>query len=600
MSRRALFAGAVAACLLVVLLLGGCGGGPGPATSPSADVSPAAVDGSTGLAPVKADKAGNARVLVGLNHPAGARDRRLVEGLGGKVKTVYNLIPALAATVPQQALDALRRNPNVAYVEGDATAHVLEDQLVWGADKVEADLVWGGVQGATSIASGRVTGAGVKVAIIDTGIDSTHPDLAGNYAGGTNCITGGSPADDNGHGTHCAGIVAAMDNGSGVIETAPKASLYAVKALNSSGSGSYSDIIEGVQWCANNGINVASMSFGGSSNSASLQSACNAAYAKNVLLVAAAGNSGSGTDTVSYPAKYDSVIAVSATDSSNNRASFSSTGPSVELAAPGVAIRSTIPGGSYQSWSGTSMACPHVSGVAALVIQSGITSAPAVRQQLQATATDLGASGRDTSFGFGLINADRAVQSGPVPLPIDNPPSVSLTAPAEGATVSGSISLTANASDDNGVTKVEFFVDGVSQGTGTNAGGTWSRSWNTTATTDGSHVVKAVATDTAGQTASDTNTVTVNNGPGVGTVAGKVTNAKTRKPISGATVQAGSNGVVVQTATTNKRGQYSLSNLPEGPYTFTADCTGYGQQIKKATVKPGTRTKLNFALPTSP
>jgi hypothetical protein len=339
------------------------------------------------------------------------------------------------------------------------------------------------------------------------------------------------------------------------------------------------------------------MSFGGATDSTSLKSACNAAYAKNVLLVAAAGNSGSGTDTVSYPAKYDSVIAVAATDSSNNRASFSSTGPSVELAAPGVAILSTVPGGSWQSWSGTSMACPHVSGVAALVIQSGIASAPAVRQQLQATATDLGSAGRDTSFGYGLINADKAVQSGPVP--VDGPPSVSVTNPAEGATVSGSITLTATATDDNGVTKVEFFIGNALQGTGMNVGGSWSYSWDSTTVTDGSHVVKAVATDTAGQTASDTNSVTVRNSPGVGTVAGKVTNAKTRKAISGAAVQAFSNSVLVQTVTANQRGQYKLSNLPEGSYTITASCTGYASQSKPATVKPDTTTKLNLALTAS-
>jgi subtilisin/minor extracellular protease Epr len=152
------------------------------------------------------------------------------------------------------------------------------------------------------------------------------------------------PMDDQGHGTHCAGIVAAVDNGIGVIGAAPEASLYGVKILNSEGQGSYSDIIAGIEWSVNNDMQVISMSISGDSYSQALQDACDAANNSGVVLVAAAGNNGNpwmppgGWDNVGYPAKYESVIAVAATDSMDERPYWSSTGATVELAAPGVQI----------------------------------------------------------------------------------------------------------------------------------------------------------------------------------------------------------------------------------------------------------------------
>ena len=519
----------IAACLLA-----GCGGGgdgsvPAPAASDAAAVG---ADSPATAAAVVADEDGRARVLVGFRHAPGASDRQLIESVGGRVKASYRIIPALAANLPEKAVAALRRNPNVAYVEGDAKMQALEDDLPWGIDRVDAEVVWGGVQGATSLTAESVTGEGVKVAIIDSGIDAAHIDLAGNYAGGVNCITGGSAADDNGHGTHCAGTVAAMDNALGVIGVAPKVRLYAVKVLDSSGSGYYSDFIEGLQWAVDNGMQVASMSLGGTTDSISLRLACDAAYAGNVLVVAAAGNSGSGTDTVAYPAKYDSVIAVAATDSADNRAYFSSTGPSIELAAPGVGIVSTVPGGSWASKSGTSMACPHVTGVAALIIHGGVTAAASVRQVLQSTATDLGAAGRDPSFGFGLVNAAAAVQSGPVV--IDEAPTVNLTAPAQGATVEGTVPLLAEASDDRGLTAVEFLVDGALVGTDGSGADGWSCAWDSTSVADGAHTVTAVAVDSAGQRATDSRGITVQNQPVV--VDGPPT-VNLTAPAQGATVE---------------------------------------------------------------
>jgi len=226
--------------------------------------------------------------------------------------------------------------------------------------------------------------------------------------------------DDNGHGTHVAGIIAALDNEIGVVGVAPEAELYALKALDKTGSGYVSDVVAAIMWATdpnNDGntddrMDVINMSFGGAYNSWLLDAACLLAYYQDkLILVAAAGNSGNPPgkgDNVGYPAAYDSVIAVAATDQSDERARWSSTGLDVELAAPGVSIYSTYIGG-YDTLSGTSMASPHVAGVAALVIASGISDAMGVRTKLQETADDLGASGRDSLYGYGLVNAAEAV-----------------------------------------------------------------------------------------------------------------------------------------------------------------------------------------------
>ncbi len=340
-------------------------------------------------------------VIIGFKHKPGQADKDMVRGHGGDIKYSYSIINAVSAKLPEQAIEALKKAQGVDYVELDGTVHILADTLPWGVDRIDAELV-----------HPYNKGTGVKVAIIDTGIDYTHSDLDGNYKGGYNFVSGNAdPKDDNGHGTHVAGTVAAENNGFGVIGVAPEASLYAVKVLDSTGSGTFSNVIAGIDWSVNNGMQVISMSLGANEGSISLKNAVDNAYSSGVVVVAAAGNDGNSagtTDTVDYPARYDSVIAVAATDSSNTRASFSSTGPAVEVSAPGVSVYSTIPGG-YGYKSGTSMATPHVTGTAALIIASNpnLTNVE-VRQILRNTSTDLGDPGNDIKYGYGLINANKA------------------------------------------------------------------------------------------------------------------------------------------------------------------------------------------------
>jgi len=278
----------------------------------------------------------------------------------------------------------------------------------WGISDINAPAVW----------AHNNTGDPIKVGIIDTGISSSHPDLAANIKGGINTI---KPSrgwdDDNGHGSHVAGTIAALNNTQGVVGGAPQADLYAIKVLNSAGSGYYSDIIEGLQWAIDKHLQVVNMSLGGTSDYGPLHDAITAARNAGILVVAAAGNSGG---SVIYPAAYPEALAVSALDSSHTLASWSSRGPEVDLSAPGVSIYSTYKGTGYATLSGTSMATPHVVASAVLLLNSAVSSydinsngqwdPSEAMQKLENTASDLGVSGPDTLYGFGLVNALAATQ----------------------------------------------------------------------------------------------------------------------------------------------------------------------------------------------
>src|SRR5262249_45962552 len=209
----------------------------------------------------------------------------------------------------------LRALPFVRYVEPDPPDAVWtqEDALQYGVDNISAEVVWGGSSGATSVLPGQ-GGAGIRVAVIDTGIDCEHPDLqpvpgaAGTCVYAYNAVGSGLPVDDHGHGTHVAGIIGARDNGIGLIGVAPEVDLYAVKVLNSSGSGTWSAIAAGINWAVLNGMHVINMSLGGSSYSQAAADAVAAASAAGILVVSAAGNSGC-CNSVLYPAKFPGSMA---------------------------------------------------------------------------------------------------------------------------------------------------------------------------------------------------------------------------------------------------------------------------------------------------
>jgi len=264
----------------------------------------------------------------------------------------------------------------------------------WGIERVKAPGAWK-----------RTRGRGVKVAVIDTGIDYTHPDLAANYKGGINIVAPeAQPLDDQGHGTHVAGTIAAVRGGS-VVGVAPEASLYAVKVLDKDGGGTASDIVEGITWATEHGMQVINMSLGGTGTKA-MERAIAAALKAGVTVVAAAGNDPNAP--VSAPANYPGVIAVSASTKEDTLAFFSTTGPEVAFIAPGHEILSDAPGGGTATHSGTSMATPHVAGLAALAIANGARGPQAVRAALAAACVQLpGLNGEQQ--GSGLPQADKMV-----------------------------------------------------------------------------------------------------------------------------------------------------------------------------------------------
>ena len=329
--------------------------------------------------------------------------------LGVRVIKSLSLINALAVDCRTGAeLLAVQASPSVDRVDDDEMVYAIETcrepeilrrrvrippQIIpWGVDRIDAEMVW-------SI----TTGAGINVAIVDTGIDVTHPDLS--VKGGINTIAPRrSFSDDNGHGSHVAGTTAALNNTFGVVGVAPAANLYAVKVLNKRGVGFISDLIEGLEWSAANNMKVINMSLGLTTDVPAFHDAVQKIYALGITQVAATGNSGPATGTVTYPARYPEVIAVSAIDEYDDIAYFSSRGLEIDLAAPGVRILSTFPRRSYRLLSGTSMAAPHVTGTAALVLAAKGPMTPAdMLAHLQATAEDLGLAPDEQ--GAGLVDA---------------------------------------------------------------------------------------------------------------------------------------------------------------------------------------------------
>ncbi|MFF2482090.1 S8 family peptidase [Paenibacillus sp. NPDC058071] len=270
--------------------------------------------------------------------------------------------------------------------------------LTWNLCAVQAPEAWR-----------KTKGSPIKVAVIDTGI-APHPDL--RIAGGINTINGGSYADDNGHGTHVAGIAAAKGLKS-VKGVAPEVQLYSVKALDNTGAGYVSDIIDGIEWCIRNRIQVINMSFGIVSGveSKGLHEVIKKAVSRGIVIIASAGNSGPDTTVIDEPACYPETIAVAATTQVNRIASFSSRGEGIDLAAPGNAIRSTWLKGGYRTVSGTSMATPHTTGGVALLLAASPSLTPSqIRAKLRQWAQRLDGA-PVTAQGSGLLQLGKIGES---------------------------------------------------------------------------------------------------------------------------------------------------------------------------------------------
>jgi subtilisin family serine protease len=471
-------------------------------------------------------------VIVRFKDKPGQAELHAFRGMGGEVSNVFTIIPAISGRLPAKAIEALKNNPQVEVVELDYTVQALEysseNELgnSWGADHINAD---------DALAAGY-SGEGAKVAVLDSGVNFNHFDLRDNFDFSANELgydfvsNDLFPEDVYGHGTHVAGILAAASNGFGVVGVAPDTQMVALRVLDDNGEGTASRIIEALQWIQNynaahpdSPIRITNNSYGTGSNSSQLGAAFDVLASSGVLHIGSAGNDGSTAgngNNVGYPARYESVVAVAALDKNNLRASFSSTGSDVEIAAPGVAVLSTWKDGvntagpqpfSFEGYageyfiaaSGTSMASPHVAGVAALLMASDPSySAEAVRNKMNQTALDLGDTGKDKQYGYGLVDASSALGI----VPVTNKPPVAYDQTVE-TTQNTSVDITLIAADPDGDPLTYAIVSGPANGTVSGTGPDITYTPNTDFTGVDTFIFEVK--DSEGATATETVTINV-------------------------------------------------------------------------------------------
>lgn len=397
-------------------------------------------------------------------------------------------LPAGADEV--EAMEALRKNRNLKYVELDmavAPAATVTDPSYassWALPKIQAPAAWD-----------STNGNGITIAILDTGIDGAHPDLVANLVPGWNVYDNNSnTADIHGHGTWVAGVAAmAANNAKGSAGVAWGAKIMPVRIADANAYAYWSTVAQGIYWAADHGAKVVNVSYNGVSGSSTVQSAAQYLRSKGGVVVVAAGNSG-GLESI---AANDALLTVAATDQNDARASFSSFGTYVDLAAPGVSVYTTTVGGGYSNASGTSFASPVVAATAALMLSANSNLTPAdVDRILKTTALDLGTAGFDQYYGTGRVDAAKAVAGAKTTVVADTQaPTISIASPTGGA-VSGVVPVDVNYSDNVGVTRADLYVNG--QLAASDALAPFAFAWDTAGKAGGSYTLSVQAFDAAG------------------------------------------------------------------------------------------------------
>ncbi|MEN8701911.1 S8 family peptidase [Bacillus infantis] len=334
-------------------------------------------------------------------------DSQVVHEYATEIHHTFNEMSAVSISIDKSDYGKLAGEPSVLKVEEDEVVKTNAQITDWGYTRVNA--------GASK--SNGWTGKGVKIGIIDSGIRKDHPDL--RVAGGVNFVEGASSYnDDQGHGTHVAGIAAALDNDIGSVGVAPDAELYAIKVIAQTGEGNLSDIVAGISWAIQQKLDIINMSVTAPEGSYLLNETLTKAYNSGMLIFAASGNAINGAPAnadVLFPARYPSVIAVGSVNQNNERSAFSYYGNSLEFTAPGEKVWSTyIAAKDYAYLTGTSMATPYTAGIAALYKQAypEMTNIQ-IRTLMQASAIDLGMKGKDAEYGYGLVQAPEAKEEPP-------------------------------------------------------------------------------------------------------------------------------------------------------------------------------------------
>jgi thermitase len=458
--------------------------------------------------------AGQVQLLPGqimVKPKSGTEHRAFADELKNYDAAIVDKIPQLnlhIVRLPEHALSAalngLRHNPNIEFAEPDAflAPDAVPNDPYYGSEwhltNIKASAAWNSTVGSSS----------VIIAILDTGVDSSHPDLAGKLVAGWNCYDNNSNTSDvYGHGTAVAGTAAAAsNNGLGMAGVAWNCRIMPVRISDSTGYAMYSTVAKGLTWAADNGARVANISYAASSSTA-VKSAAQYFQGKGGVVAVSSGNEGAFSTEVDNPY----VLTVSATDSADIVASWSNTGNHIDLAAPGVSILTTTRGGGYAYWNGTSFSAPVVAGVAALVISAKPSlTGPDVQKIVKTATDDIGSAGFDTSSGTGRVNAEKAValalattptpvtQPTPVPTSDTTAPTVTITSPANGGTIpsTGGISVTVNAADNVAVVKMELYADNKLVSSATSA--PFTTKWNTKKLAAGAHSLKVKAYDAAG------------------------------------------------------------------------------------------------------
>lgn len=452
-------------------------------------------------APASTEEFARGRILV--EPRAGLSDDefdKILKVHGGKRRKLgqgnVHLVDLPGNASETAVIERLKRNPNLKFAELDrrvkATMAVTDPYVgsEWHIARIGASNAWDTTQGA-----------GVTIAILDSGVDTSHPDLAPNLVAGYNAYDNNTDVSDVcGHGTAVAGTAAAAtNNATGVAGVAGNAKIMPVRiAYYDATNGCYayfSSIANGLTYAADHGARIANISYAGVSGSSAVNSAASYMKSKGGLVFVSAGN----TNTDPGYASSNAMIIVSATDSNDAKASFSSYGNFVNVSAPGAAIWTTSRGGAYQAWSGTSFSSPVSAGVAALMFAAGPSlSNDKIEQLLYSTSVDLGAAGRDPVFGYGRVDAAAAVAAAASTVVVADTqaPSAVINAPLGSSSVSGLVAVDASASDNVGVDRVELQVNGTT--VATDSAAPYAFSWDSNGVANGMANLVAVAYDAAG------------------------------------------------------------------------------------------------------
>jgi len=455
------------------------------------------------------------RVLVKFRSNVGLDNaRQIVAALGARDDGELPATGVLVLQLPDQAdeegfANALAARPDVEFAELDRVVKPAEitpndpwfGSWEWYLTKIGAPAAWSTTTGDSHII----------IAILDTGVDGTHPDLQSKMVPGWNIYNNNSDTSDVfGHGTVVAGTAAAAtNNGQGVASIAWNCPIMPVRVSAPDGYATYSAMASGLTWAADHGARVANLSYM-ASQSSTVSSAASYFQSKGGVVAASSGNEAVFTSAADSPY----ILTVGATDANDVLTAWSNTGNNMDLVAPAT-VFSTFPGGAYNSASGTSVSSPIVAGAAALVLSANpsLTGAQ-VQNILKQSADDLGSPGWDVSYGWGRVNVGRAVSmtSGvSAPSPDLTPPVIGFVSPGNGATVIGNAAISVSATDNTAVSLVTLTIDGVTAATDTSS--PYSFAWNTNAVANGSHVLSATAVDAAGNSNSVSISVVVNNVP---------------------------------------------------------------------------------------